>query len=412
MSEVVLLPSRLCGSVVLPPSKSAAHRALICAALSDGPSRVHPLSDSVDILATQRALQALLQADGTHITEIDCAESGSTLRFLIPVAAVLGKSVRFVGRGKLPTRPIGDYLRLLPQHGVACQSTGGLPLQISGRLTPGRFALPGNVSSQYITGLLLALPLCGGDCEIILTTPLQSASYVDMTIGVLRRFGVDVQKTETGYFVPGNQKYGACDYTVEADWSQAAFYFAAGAIGGDVTVEGVDLASVQGDRMIVQLAERFGAQVTADVPGRSVRCRAGSLHGIAIDAQDIPDMVPALAVIAAFAAGETVISGVERLRFKESDRIAAVVSNLRAMGADASSDGKRIVVRGGRALKGAHLHGCNDHRIVMAFSVAALAAQGQTVIDDAESIRKSYPDFFEEYNRLGGKAWVQHSDKK
>ena len=162
MSEVILTPSSLCGSVTLPPSKSAAHRALICAALSDCPCRVQPLSDSVDICATQRALQSLLQADGTHITEIDCAESGSTLRFLIPVAAALGKAVRFVGHGKLPTRPIGDYLRLLPQHGVQCVSTGGLPLEIRGRLTPGTFALAGDVSSQYITGLLLALPLCGG----------------------------------------------------------------------------------------------------------------------------------------------------------------------------------------------------------------------------------------------------------
>ena len=223
MSEVILTPSSLCGSVTLPPSKSAAHRALICAALSDCSCRVQPLSDSVDICATQRALQSLSQADGTHVTEIDCAESGSTLRFLIPVAAALGKAVRFVGHGKLPTRPIGDYLRLLPQHGVQCVSTGGLPLEIRGRLTPGTFALAGDVSSQYITGLLLALPLCGADSQIVLTTPLQSASYVDMTLDVLRLFGVRVQKTENGYFVPGEQCYHAPEYTVEADWSQAAF---------------------------------------------------------------------------------------------------------------------------------------------------------------------------------------------
>lgn len=411
MSEVILTPSSLCGAVTLPPSKSAAHRALICAALSDCPCRVQPLSDSVDICATQRALQSLLQADGTHITEIDCAESGSTLRFLIPVAAALGKAVRFVGHGKLPTRPIGDYLCLLPQHGVQCVSTGGLPLEIRGRLTPGTFALAGDVSSQYITGLLLALPLCGADSQIVLTTPLQSASYVDMTLDVLRRFGVHVQKTENGYFVPGEQCYHAPEYTVEADWSQAAFYFAAGAIGGDVTVQGVDLHSVQGDRAVVELTRRFGAEVTADEAAHTVRIRSGALHGISIDAKDIPDMVPALCVMAAFAEGKTVISGVERLRYKESDRIASVVQNLQAMGADVSGGGDAIVIQGGRALHGARLRGFNDHRIVMAFSVAALYARGETVMDDAESIRKSYPDFFEDYNRLGGKAWVQHSDK-
>lgn len=412
MSEVVLSPSSLCGSVVLPPSKSAAHRALICAALSAQPCRVHPLSNSVDMQATQGALRTLLQTQANgDVQEIDCAESGSTLRFLIPVAAALGKNVRFVGHGKLPQRPIGDYLRLLPQHGVQCKSTGGLPLEITGRLTPGRFELAGNVSSQYITGLLLALPLCAGDSEIVLTTPLQSASYVDLTVQVMRRFGVSVEKTETGYLVPGAQQYSAVEYMVEADWSQAAFYFAAGAIGGDVTVQGVDLHSVQGDRLIVSLAEQFGATVKTDAQAHAVRCSRGALRGISIDAQDIPDMVPALCVMAAFADGKTVISGVERLRFKESDRIAGVVQNLRAMGAEASSDGRSITVCGGRALHGAHLHGFNDHRIVMAFAVAALYADGQTVIDDAQSIRKSYPDFFEEYNRLGGKAWVQHSDK-
>lgn len=393
-------PSVLCGTITVPPSKSLAHRALICGFLAQGKTE-QCAAFSEDIAATQQALAAL--ANGN--TVLDCRESGSTLRFLIPVAAALGKSVTFVGSGRLPERPIGEYLRLLPAHGVACQSEGGLPLTIQGVLQAGTFLLPGDISSQYISGLLFALPLLANDSEIILTSPLQSEPYVAMTIAVLRTFGIVIEKTATGYAVRGGQQYIPHTYTIEGDWSQAAFFLAAGAIGGDITVSNLRADSLQGDKAIVAILKRFGARI--DIQGSTVRAVQSDLQGCCINVSDIPDTVPALAVVAAFAKGKTVITGGERLRLKESDRIESVVANLRRMGVKAHETPEGMVIEGG-AVQGAALEGCRDHRIVMAFSMAALYAQGATTITQAESVAKSYPHFFEDYHALGGKADVIH----
>ncbi len=398
MSVVKIENSILRGRVTVPASKSVAHRAMICSFLAGG-GYVSPLVSSKDMQATAQAIGSL--KNGGDVC--DCIESGSTLRFMIPVAAALGKTVTFVGSGKLPNRPIGDYLRLLPQHGVTCESEGGLPLKISGKLTAGTFEIAGNVSSQYITGLMLALPVLDGDSEIVLTTPLQSKPYVDMTVDVLKRYGVDVAETERGYFVRGNQRFTVQDFMVEGDWSQAAFFLAAGAIGGDVTVDGLNIGSTQGDKRIVEVIEKFGAKVT--VTENSARAEKSALCGITLDAADIPDMVPTVAVLAAFASGTTVIKGAERLRYKESDRIESVVANLKKMGVDVTETPDGMIINGS-AVHGADIDGYNDHRIVMAFSVAGLFADGVTTITDCESINKSYPDFFEDYNRIGGKANV------
>lgn len=398
MSIVKIKNSILKGEVVIPPSKSSAHRALICSFLAGG-GNVSPIIDSNDMKATQQALKALENGEGV----VDCIESGSTLRFMIPVSAALGKNVTFVGSGRLPQRPIGDYLRLLPQHDVTCESEGGLPLKISGILTSGDYEIAGNVSSQYITGLLLALPILQGDSRIILTTRLESKPYVDMTIKVMRDFGVEIEETDYGYFVRGNQQYLKRDYYVESDWSQAAFFLVAGAIGGDVTLKGLDLNSTQGDKEIVNILKRFGADIEAQ--SDFIRCKKSDLTGIEIDATDIPDMVPSLAVLGAFARGKTVISGAERLRLKESDRIESVVTNLKKMGVDVTEKNDGMIINGGN-VNGAELDGYNDHRIVMAFSVAGLFANGETTITDAQSINKSYPDYFNDYNSLGGKADV------
>ena len=398
MSVVKIENSILRGRVTVPASKSVAHRAMICSFLAGG-GNVSPLVSSKDMQATAQAIGSL--KNGGDVC--DCIESGSTLRFMIPVAAALGKTVTFVGSGKLPERPIGDYLRLLPQHGVTCESEGGLPLKISGKLTAGTFEIAGNVSSQYITGLMLALPVLDGDSEIVLTTQLQSKPYVDMTVDVLKRYGVDVAETERGYFVRGNQRFTVQDFMVEGDWSQAAFFLAAGAIGGDVTVDGLNIGSTQGDKRIVEVIEKFGAKVT--VTENSARAEKSALCGITLDATDIPDMVPTVAVLAAFASGTTVIKGAERLRYKESDRIESVVANMKKMGVDVTETSDGMIINGS-AVHGADIDGYNDHRIVMAFSVAGLFADGVTTITDCESINKSYPDFFEDYNRIGGKANV------
>lgn len=398
MSKVRVQNSIIDGTVLLPPSKSAAHRALICSFLAGG-GEVSPLIESKDMLATVSAIRALENGENT----INCIESGSTLRFMIPIAAALGRAVTFVGEGKLPERPIGEYLRLLPEHNVECRTDGGLPLSIEGQLVGGRFEIAGDISSQYITGLLLALPLLDDDSEIVLTTELESKPYVNMTIKVMADYGVEVAQTENGYSIKGRQKYISRDYSVEGDWSQAAFYAVAGALFGRVEMTGVDFNSTQGDKQIADIIERFGARVERGE--NSLTVYKSNLKGIEIDAADIPDMVPALAVLGAYADGTTVIKGAQRLRLKESDRIESVTYNLKKSGADITPTPDGMIIKHS-TLKGAELKGFNDHRIVMAMTVAATGAQGESIIDDAQSINKSYPAFFDDYNKLGGKANV------
>lgn len=398
MSKVRVQNSIIDGTVLLPPSKSAAHRALICSFLAGG-GEVSPLIESKDMLATVSAIRALENGENT----INCIESGSTLRFMIPIAAALGRAVTFVGEGKLPERPIGEYLRLLPEHNVECRTDGGLPLSIEGQLVGGRFEIAGDISSQYITGLLLALPLLEDDSEIVLTTELESKPYVNMTIKVMADYGVEVAQTENGYFIKGRQKYIPRDYSVEGDWSQAAFYAVAGALFGRVEMTGVDFNSMQGDKQIADIIERFGARVERGE--NSLTVYKSNLKGVEIDAADIPDMVPALAVLGAYADGTTVIKGAHRLRLKESDRIESVTYNLKKSGADITPTPDGMIIKHS-TLKGAELKGFNDHRIVMAMTVAATGAQGESIIDDAQSINKSYPAFFDDYNKLGGKANV------
>lgn len=399
MGIVKIENSILNGTVTAPPSKSAAHRALICSFLAGGGS-VSPIINSKDMQATTGVIDALKRGDST----LNCIESGSTLRFMIPVAASLGKSVTFTGEGRLPERPVGEYLEILPKHNVKVESNGFLPLSISGKLTNGTYEAAGDVSSQYITGLLLALANVDGDSAVILTTKLQSKPYVDMTVKVMADYGVDVKETEFGYLIHGNQQFKKLDYTVEGDWSQAAFFLVAGAIGGNITVNGLDMNSTQGDKEIVNVIRNFGGNITVD--DNEIRCFGGELKGTEIDASDIPDLVPIIAVLAAFAKGKTVIKGAERLRYKESDRIESVVQNLKLLGAQVQETTDGMIINGGKKLNSAKLKGFNDHRIVMAFSVAGLYIDGTVEIDDAESINKSYPSFFEDYNRLGGKADV------
>ena len=379
MGIVKIENSILNGTVTAPPSKSAAHRALICSFLAGGGS-VSPIINSKDMQATTGVIDALKRGDST----LNCIESGSTLRFMIPVAASLGKNVTFTGEGRLPERPVGEYLEILPKHNVKVESNGFLPLSISGKLTNGTYEAAGDVSSQYITGLLLALANVDGDSAVILTTKLQSKPYVDMTVKVMADYGVYVKETEFGYLIHGNQQFKKLDYTVEGDWSQAAFFLVAGAIGGNITVNGLDMNSTQGDKEIVNVIRNFGGNITVD--DNEIRCFGGELKGTEIDASDIPDLVPIIAVLAAFAEGKTVIKGAERLRYKESDRIESVVQNLKLLGAQVQETTDGMIINGGKKLNSAKLKGFNDHRIVMAFSVAGLYIDGTVEIDDAESI--------------------------
>ncbi len=394
--NVKIYPCTLDGDVVAPPSKSAAHRALLCAALAKEKSVVGLSALSKDIEATLRCIEAagggvrkteggyeITPAAGAEKAVFDCGESGSTLRFFLPVAAALGIEATFIGSGRLPQRPVGELLSVL--KGVKADADK-LPLTISGKLQSGAFRIRGDVSSQYITGLLFALPLLQGDSEIVLTTPLESGAYVEMTLGALKKSGVEVEKRESGYFVRGGQTYAPPAYAaVEGDWSNAAFFITASVIGNLVRVRGVDKNSAQGDAAIKDVL-------------LSIRS-----SGAEIDAGNIPDLVPAVSVAAAYATGRTVIKNAARLRLKECDRLHAVAANLNALGGRVRETDDGLIIDGTGGLTGGRVDGFNDHRIVMSMAIAATKAAGAVEILGAEAVEKSYPAFFEEFKRLGGK---------
>ena len=415
--KVTLTPCRLKGEVVAPPSKSVGHRSIICAALSDAPVTIYNCGESDDMTATisnVTALGATVERNSKtlHITPakrntenaiLDCHESGSTARFMIPVAAALGvKNATFVGSGRLPERPFEIITEALRQNGIDC-SSDKLPMTISGQLKSGVFKIPGNISSQYISGLLLALSIVPGQSRIEITSKLESAAYVDMTLNELRAFGAEIEVFEDKFTIQGKTSLTAIDRTVEGDWSQAAFHLVAGAVGGEVTVTGVDLNSLQGDKEIVELLRRFGAEITVD--GNSVTAKKSSLKGIKIDASQSPDLVPILAVVASFAEGETVIYNAERLRIKESDRLLETALRLKAFGIDVTETDDGLKIVGGKPI-GAPITSANDHRIVMAFSVMAAYSKGVSTIENAEAINKSYPLFFKDFSSLGGECNV------
>lgn len=419
MSDVKFSPFVPKGTVNVPPSKSDVHRAIICAAMANGVSRISPVALSNDIKATIGCIKALgadavlennvLTVDGTNMYKnktalLDCGESGSTLRFFIPIAAVGNINAIFVGKGKLPQRPIGIFTEALPKAGTVCKTEGGLPLEIKGQLKSGIFEIPGNVSSQFITGLLLALPILEGDSEIVLTSPLESVGYIVMTIRTMKQFGVNIQATEKGWHIKGGQSYKTCDYTTDGDWSQAAFFMVLGAVSGKVTVKGVAKDSTQGDKKCAEILARFGAKVTQ--LDNEVTVEKGELKAITIDASQIPDLVPVLSVCAAFAEGTTKIINAERLRIKECDRLKATAELLNNLGGKVKELSDGLEITGVSSLKGGNVNGYNDHRIVMSAAVCAARSDEDITATFAMSINKSYPDFYIDYNSIGGKANV------
>ncbi len=409
--DITITPSELAGSVTPPPSKSQAHRVLIAAALADGESAVSNVAFSQDIEATLGCLEALgagFSRDGSTVTvrgmgansmsplrrmahpHLDCGESGSTLRFLIPIAlAVRGGGV-FTGRGRLMERPQKPYFDIFDEKGIFYEQKDGV-LTISGMLTPGTYRLPGNVSSQFFTGLLFALPLLDGPSAIIPTSPLESEGYIQMTLQVMARFGVELPATMSlppHYHPQGNQTYRAADVAVEADWSQAGFWYAAGFLGNPVVIAGMDPYSVQGDRVIAdQMLELGGPE------------------DLALDVSGCPDLVPPLAAMAALRAGETTrLTNAARLRLKESDRLASVTQVLNALGADVAEGPDSLTIRGKEMLHGGvRVDSFNDHRVAMMAAVAATRCEKPITVTGAQCVAKSYPNFWEEYERLGGK---------
>ena len=398
----------------MPSSKSVAHRVLICAALAKGISKIEVNCASRDINATLYALKALgakirVQKNKYTITgivpqnnsKINCFESGSTARFLLPVAAALGVSAQFIGEGRLPERPFDDLCKVLNQNGVVC-SRNKLPIDISGVFSGEHFVLPGNVSSQYISGILLAAPLMNRDVTVEIKGTLESEPYVNITTYVMKSFGVKVERTEKGYFVKGGQNYSPTNIKVESDWSAAAFFMSAAALGGEIALDGLNFASSQGDMAALDVFAAFGAEIS--VVGQTLFVKKGkSLRGITVNVSQIPDMVPAIAATAAFANGETKILGAARLRLKESDRIKTVCDALKAMGVSVTEKKDSIIINGSK-VSGGKVDGANDHRIVMAFAIAAAFANGDTIITGSEAVSKSYPEFFRDFQKIGGKV--------
>ena len=410
--DIKITPAKLHGSVTPPPSKSAAHRMLIAAALAEGTSVIDRMYPSVDIMTTVEAMRRLgaeITVEGERAVvkgignapktaELDCCESGSTLRFLIPVAAALGVETRFSGRGKLPERPITPYLEEFPKKGVEFAEGSTMPYAINGKLKGGRYEIDGGISSQFITGLLLALPLTGERCEIVLTSPLQSRPYVDMTIDVMRKYDVTAEVTENGFVIPEGQKYTPADGAVEGDHSQGAFFEVANCLGSDITIEGLNVNSFQGDKKIIEICRNM------------VYNKGGVLRPFEVSAADIPDLVPILAVLGSFCDGESRIIDAARLRIKESDRLASMEETLNALGGDVTATADSLIIKGKKTLAGgAEVSAHNDHRIAMAMAIAATMCEKPIVIKGAECVKKSYPDFWEVYRSLGGVFSIHNS---
>lgn len=417
MDKVTIKASKLRGSVRIPSSKSISHRAVICAGLSHGISNIGNINFSQDIDATIGAMQSfgihaekgdlslkIWGAGRLDVTEenIDCFESGSTLRFLIPIAALTGRKVVFSGRGELVNRPLGPYYEIFDEKLVRYETRGGrLPLTVEGKLTPGEYRIRGDVSSQFISGLLFALPLLEGDSKIIITSELESKAYVDLTVDMLKRFSVTVDNLAyREYRIKGNQSYRAVDCSVEGDFSQAAFWLVAGTLGADVECLGLDLDSLQGDKAILNIIRQMGGRI--EVKGDSVRALPAKTRGITFDASECPDLVPAVTVLAALSEGTMEIVNAARLRIKECDRLKAICTELNKIGADIEEKEDGLIIRGRERLTGGITRSWGDHRIAMSLAAASIRCSGPLVIEDSSSVRKSYPEFWNHFRMLGG----------
>ncbi|MCD7824081.1 MAG: 3-phosphoshikimate 1-carboxyvinyltransferase [Oscillospiraceae bacterium] len=407
-----LISGERTGTVLIPASKSQAHRAVILAALGDHNVEITCKGISNDIIATAACMNSAganieIQDNIIHVSPVtsqhsgifECGESGSTLRFLIPVFGALGVEGEFVPHGRLIDRPLYPMDEVLKNHGMSITKTE-TTIQVSGRLTPGKFEIPGDVSSQYITGLLMALPLLDGDSTLRVTGALQSKAYVTMTEELLKKSGIQYSHQDDTYFIKGSQKPDMGDYfTIEGDYSNAAFYLCMGALSRDgVTVTGLNPDSSQGDKAAISVLKEMGAGV--EINGTAVTVRKGELHGVTIDASQIPDLIPTLSVVASVCKGETHIINAERLRIKESDRIASTCALINNLGGNAKELSDGIIITGVRSLTGGTVDSCNDHRIAMSAAVAACTSTGKVTVLDSMCVRKSYPDFWEDFQTL------------
>ncbi|MCB2300792.1 3-phosphoshikimate 1-carboxyvinyltransferase [Clostridium tagluense] len=432
MKSVMIKPFSLKGKVKIPPSKSLCHRAIIAAALSYGECMVHNVNMSEDIIATCEIIEKLgakikeskgslkingegvfdlfhqgtsnnkIENNETACNELECNESGSTLRFLIPIAMHSMGKIVFKGKGKLVERTLKPYYEIFDKQNIKYTTDRGyLPLTIDGRLNPGIFELRGDVSSQFITGLLYTLPLLNGDSIIVVTTKMESIGYIDLTLDILSKFGVIIENNNYREFVvKGNQHYEKRDYRVEGDFSQAAFYLAAGVLGGEVSCVDLNMESLQGDRVIVDIIKNMGGKIS--LTDGILKASKSDLRGTIVDVSQCPDLLPIVAVLGALSFGTTEIINARRARIKESDRLKAIATELNKIGAQVIEREDSLIIHGKPWLKGGVVNSWNDHRIAMAMAIASIKCTQKLIIQDSGAVKKSYPNFYEDFKSLGG----------
>ena len=406
--DLQITPKKLSGAVTPPPSKSQAHRLLIAAALAEGTSTLHNIARSQDIEATLRCVTALggswtetspgtltvtgiggRRFSGGELPRLDCGESGSTLRFFIPIALAVAGGGIFTGHGRLMERPQGPYFQLFDKKGIFYEQKDGV-LTVRGALTPGEYVLPGNVSSQFFTGLLFALPLLDGVSAVVSSTEIESQAYITMTLEAMRQAGVPVaERPGLRSFEVLHAAYHPFAATVEADWSQAAFWYAANFLDSRVEIRDLNPDSGQGDKVVSELYWQLARPGDAE-----------------IDVSGCPDLLPPLAVMAAVQSGTTRFVNAARLRIKESDRLSTITAALTALGAEVHEEPDRLIIVGKPSLPGGTVDCANDHRIAMMAAIAATGCTGPVTVLGAECVQKSYPDFWEVYKTLGGDIHV------
>lgn len=416
LNNIEIFPMNLQGIVKVPASKSLCHRAIIAAGLSNEECLIDNIIYSDDIEATCSGMEDLgvkIKRNGSSLSikgsefmncirnTIDCCESGSTLRFLIPLVLLTAEKVTFTGKEGLKKRPLTPYYNIFEEQGIKYDNKRGLPLTVEGMLRSGEYSMPGNVSSQFITGLLYALPLLDGDSKIIITTEMESKGYIDLTIDMLKKFSVKVEnRNYREFIIKGGQRYVPLDYRVEGDFSQAAFWLVAGIIGGEIECMDVDMESLQGDKVIVDIIKKMGGDISIN-KGRII-AKKSETTGIVIDASDCPDLVPVLSVLGALSKGTTRIVNAGRLRIKESDRLKSMAQELSKLGADIKETEDGLIIEGKEKLKGGTVNSWNDHRVAMALSIASIRCEEPVVIENSSSVKKSYPEFYEHFEMLGG----------
>lgn len=417
--NVLIKPSRLSGSIIIPPSKSQSHRAIIAASLAKGKSVINNVIMSDDVLATisamekigvkivrnnqQLIIQGISRISVADDNFVDCNESGSTIRFLIPILSLSKQKIVLTGNPSLFKRPMGVYEQIFKERGLSFQQNEK-SIIINGALPADHYSIPGNVSSQFVSGLLFSLPLQKDDSKIDIIGELESKEYVEMTIEVLRQFGITILKNDKGYDIPGNQHYKSTHITIEGDYSQMAFFAAGGLLCGGLTCKGMTKESLQPDRKILDFIESMNGYYSWKQS--DIEFHYSNTIGTTIDVSQSPDIAPILAILGALSTGKTIIENAQRLKYKESNRLSSTYETLKQMNIDVQMTDSSLIIEGRPMIEGGVFESFNDHRIVMSIAIAAIRANNPVLIKNAEAVNKSYPNFFQDYQNLGGNVTI------